>query len=144
MPTISDTARYITEKTGAVSAMKLQKLMYYAQAWNLVWEEQPVFEDDFRAWANGPVLQDLYAKHRGQFIVDASLFRDGSAEALTARQRANIDKVLSFYGEHTAQWLSDLSHRERPWLDARGNTPIGEPSTAIIPKAAIHEYYSSL
>ncbi|MCX4030939.1 Panacea domain-containing protein [Aeromonas caviae] len=144
MATIFDVAKYITESMGEISAMKLQKLMYYSQAWNLVWEEEPLFTNDFQAWANGPVLPSLYARHRGQFKVDATLFADGDSNVLTAEQRANIDKVLGFYGEQTAQWLSNLTHQENPWLHARGELPAGASSEAIIPQADIHEYYSSL
>ncbi len=144
MATIFDVAKYITERTGEVSAMKLQKLMYYAQAWSLVWEEEPLFINDFQAWANGPVLPTLYARHRGMFKVDASLFNDASSDNLTAAERGNIDKVLAFYGDKTAQWLSNLTHQENPWLDARGDLPVGAASEVVIPQAAIHEYYSSL
>jgi uncharacterized phage-associated protein len=144
MATIFDVAKYITERTGAVSAMKLQKLMYYAQAWSLVWEEEPLFSSDFQAWANGPVLPALYACHRGMFKVDSSLFADADSSSLTDAERGNVDKVLAFYGDKTAQWLSNLTHQENPWLEARDGLPAGASSEAIIPQASIHEYYSSL
>ena len=144
MVTIFDVAKYITERCGELSAMKLQKLMYYAQAWSLVWEEEPLFEDDFQAWANGPVLPALYARHLGQFKVNSELFIDGDSSHLSEAETKNIDKVLAFYGDKTAQWLSTLSHQETPWLDARGDLPSGSASENMIPKATIHEYYSSL
>lgn len=144
MANVFDVAKYILESRGPMSAMKLQKLMYYSQAWSLVWEEEPLFSDDFQAWANGPVLPDLYNVHRGQFKVDSSLVAHSNSAALSAEERANIDRVLTFYGDKTAQWLSNLTHQENPWLDARGDLPVGAPSTAIIPKAAMHEYYSAL
>jgi len=96
MATLFDVAKYITEQTGEVSAMKLQKLMYYAQAWNLVWEEEALFPNDFQAWANGPVLPTLYARHRGMFKVDASLFSEANSGNLTEAERSNVDKVLAF------------------------------------------------
>jgi len=144
MATIFDVAKYITERTGEVSAMKLQKLMYYAQAWNLVWEEEPLFSNDFQAWANGPVLPTLYARHRGMFKVDATLFADADSSSLNEAERGNVDKVLAFYGDKTAQWLSNLTHQENPWLEARGELPVGASSEAVISQSAIHEYYSSL
>lgn len=144
MAAVADVARYITERTGAVSAMKLQKLMYYSQAWNLVWDEAPLFEEDFQAWANGPVLPNLYNRHRGMFSVDAKLFPDGDVQTLSESERGNIEKVLSFYAQKTAQWLSNLTHQEAPWLDARGETPVGAASNAVISQAAMHEYYSAL
>ena len=144
MATIFDVAKYITERSGELSAMKLQKLMYYAQSWCLVWDEEPLFEDDFQAWANGPVLPALYARHRGQFKVNSALFSDGDCSRLSVADIKNIDKVLMFYGDKTAQWLSTLSHQENPWLDGRGGLPPGTASENIIPKASLHEYYSSL
>jgi uncharacterized phage-associated protein len=144
MATIFDVAKYITERTGEVSAMKLQKLIYYAQAWSLVWEEEPLFPEDFQAWANGPVIPTLYARHRGMFKVSSSLFDDADSESLTQAERGNVDKVLAFYGDKTAQWLSNLTHQENPWLEARQGLPVGASSEAIIPQAALHEYYSSL
>jgi uncharacterized phage-associated protein len=144
MASVFDVAKYITEKSGEMSAMKLQKLMYYSQAWNLVWEEEPLFENDFEAWANGPVLPCLYSAHRGLFKVDSALFSTANSSSLNATERANIDKVLAFYGTQTAQWLSNLTHQENPWLDAREGLPVGAASNAVIHQSAIHEYYSAL
>lgn len=144
MTTIFDVAKYITERMGEMSAMKLQKLTYYCQAWHLVWQEQPLFEEDFQAWANGPVQPQLYASHRGIFKVDASLFNTGDLTRLTEDQINSINKVLSFYGDKTAQWLSSLTHQENPWLNARGELDPGVASDAVIQKSSIHEYYSSL
>lgn len=144
MATIYDVAKYITETQGEMSAMKLQKLMYYAQAWNMAWEDEPLFADDFQAWANGPVLPAIYEKHRGQFKVDTSFFKEGNSANLSETEQENIGKVLGFYGDKTAQWLSNLTHQEDPWLNARGDTPVGDYSNAVIPLSAIHEYYSSL
>lgn len=144
MASIFDVARFITENSADLSAMKLQKLMYYSQAWNLVWEEACLFEDDFQAWANGPVLPELYSRHRGMFKVSPEIFGDGNTAELSDVQKENVQRVLGFYGEKNAQWLSELTHQETPWLSARGETPIGEPSSAVIPKSAMHEYYSAL
>ncbi len=144
MALVADVARYILDQRGEMSAMKLQKLMYYAQAWHLVWEEEPLFAEDFQAWANGPVLPTLYGLHRGQFKVGPELLPSGDPSRLSRSQREDIDKVLKFYGDKTAQWLSDLTHKEAPWAVTRGDLPIGTNCERVIPKSAIHEYYSSL
>lgn len=141
---VIDVAKFIIEKTGELTAMKLQKLVYYSQAWNLAWEDEPLFPEDFEAWANGPVVPELYKMHRGMLKVDASLFTDGDTSVLTPRSRENIDKVLSFYAHKSAFELSHMTHQESPWVDARGNTPIGESSNAVVSQAAMHEYYGSL
>jgi uncharacterized phage-associated protein len=110
----------------------------------MVWEEEPLFADDFQAWANGPVLPAIYSKHKGLFKVNRSLFSEGDSGNLSETEQENIQKVLGFYGDKTAQWLSNLTHQEDPWLNARGDTPVGASSNQTIPLSAIHEYYSSL
>ena len=74
MANIFNVARYILRKQDNMSTWKLQKLCYYAQAWSLAWTEQPLFEEDFQAWANGPVAPVLFAQHRGKFSVSESDF----------------------------------------------------------------------
>lgn len=142
--TFQDVAKYILEKTGDISAMKLQKLMYYSQAWSLVWDEACLFEDDFEAWANGPVLKALYNLHRGQFKVSSTLVADGDVNKLTEEQVDTIDKVLECFGDKTAQWLSDLTHKEQPWILARDGLEPMQVSSNVITKGSMDEYYSAL
>ena len=47
-------------KHGAILMMKLHKLIYYAQAWSLVWDEKPLFHETIEAWPSGPVVPVLY------------------------------------------------------------------------------------
>ncbi len=63
MATVFDVAAYILEQYSAIPTMKLQKLIYYCQAWSLVWDEEPLFSEDIEAWANGPVVRSLYEAH---------------------------------------------------------------------------------
>lgn len=143
MARVEDVAAYILKKLGPITAMKLQKLVYYCQAWCLVWEEAPLFDDEIQAWANGPVSPKLYRRHRGGFkLVDI----DGDASALSDRETGVIDDVLEFYGDKSSQWLSELTHKEEPWKRARekAGLKIGERGSAVISHAAMANYYSSL
>lgn len=142
MTNVFDVACYILEKQGEMTAMKLQKLVYYAQAWSLVWDESPLFSEQIQAWANGPVIPALYEKHRGQFKV--TTIDGGDAGNLSDNQKDTIDKVLEFYGNHTSHWLSDLTHSESPWLDAREGLHFGERGRQEISLAAMAEYYEGL
>jgi uncharacterized phage-associated protein len=60
--TVYDVAKYILVRQGEMTTFKLHKLLYYSQAWSLVWDDAPLFSDDFYAWANGPVLPLLILK----------------------------------------------------------------------------------
>jgi uncharacterized phage-associated protein len=140
---VIDLADYILESRGPMSAMKLQKLAYYCQAWVLVWADKELFPDRIEAWANGPVVRSLYAKHRGEFRLRKGFF-GGETERVVGEQKRMIDKVLSFYGDKDPQWLSNLTHMEQPWLDARKGLAPGERGDREISKAAMQEYYASL
>lgn len=143
MATVFDVASCILAEHGKMTAMKLQKLAYYAQAWSLVWDEAPLFPNRIEAWANGPVCPDLYSAHKGVFEVSADNFR-GDPTKLNTQQLDVVHRVLAHYGEKTAQWLSDLTHAESPWKYAREGLPPGERSGREITQGAMAEYYGSL
>jgi uncharacterized phage-associated protein len=143
MASVLDVAAYILKKCGPQSAMKLQKLVYYTQAWSTVWLDRPLFSDRIEAWANGPVCPALYQLHRGEFMVEAKNSLDRSP-VLSPEETKTIDSVLDFYGGKPSQWLSDLTHSESPWMDARAGLSPGERGEKEITPAAMHEYYSSL
>lgn len=144
MASVLDVAAYILKKRGSMSAMKLQKLVYYAQAWSLVWDEKRLFKAEIQAWANGPVVPMLYNQHRGMFKVSASGLGRGDPSKLNAEQRETIDAVLKFYGDKPAHALSKLTHREPPWMSARKGLKPGERGSNVITTASMAEYYDSL
>lgn len=148
MKTVYDIANYILVKLGPMSTMKLQKLCYYAQAWSLAWDGVPLFNEDFQAWANGPVCPELYDIHRGEFYIGPEttikyaknlVFSDFSDN-----EKETLDVVISDYGDKEAHWLSELTHKERPWLETRGTLGLGERSKEVIPKELMQEYYAGL
>lgn len=142
MANVQDVAAYILSKLKPITAMKLQKLAYYSQAWSLVWDEKPLFPERIEAWANGPVIPELYGMHRGEFQL--SQLSEGDPAQLTPTEVETIDKVLEFYGDKASQWLSDLTHQEDPWLNARQGLKPGERGNNEITHAAMAEYYGSL
>ena len=144
MITVFDVANYILQKTGQVTSMKLQKLVYYSQAWSLAWDDEPLFCEDFQAWANGPVCPELFKAHKGHFRLPSDFFASVADSKLSQVQTDTIDVVLEDYSEMTPRELSDLTHRERPWKEARGNTPPGMPCENVIEKDVMRDYYSGI
>lgn len=143
MASVHDVAAYILEKQPSMSTWKLQKLVYYSQAWHLVWEERPLFAERIEAWANGPVAPDLYAKHRGKFEV-SGWNRWGKASNVRAGEAKTIDIILNTYGNLTGRQLSHITHNESPWLDARGDIGPTVRSNAEIPRDSMQAFYGAL
>jgi uncharacterized phage-associated protein len=144
MANVFDVAVRILKECGEMPAMKLQKLVYYSQAWSLVWDEAPLFDETIEAWANGPVVRDLYTRHRLNYFANETQMDGGNPENLTTDQVETIDAVLRYYGKKSSQWLSDLTHMESPWMDAREGLEPGERGETEITQASIAEYYTAL
>lgn len=138
-----DVADYILEKQAPISSMKLQKLVYYSQAWHLVWEDRPLFNEEIQAWANGPIIVELYNKHRGTFLLERGFFH-GNTSLISEPSKDAINKVLDFYGHKDAQWLSSLTHLEDPWRHAREGLSDGERGSNEISLESMAEYYGSI
>lgn len=142
MASVHDVAAYILEKQGQMTTMKLQKLVYYCQAWSLVWEERPLFDAQIEAWANGPVVPALYERHRGVYSIQS--WSHGDSSNLNDSDRETIDAVLEHYGNKSSQWLIDLTHNEDPWCNARRGMAPTERGNTVISHSELAEYYSSL
>lgn len=144
MATIFDVAKYFLRELGPLSTWKLQKLCFYAQAWELAWTGFPIFMEDFEAWANGPVCPELFHAHQGKYYVSEGEIAYGSPDNLTEAQKEDIDIVSQDYGDMEPYALRELSHSEDPWKNARGNLPEGAKCNTIITKESMGIYYGSL
>ena len=66
MNSIHDIADYVIlrikteDKYASLINLKLQKLLYYIQAWSYGINKRPFFNGDFEAWIHGPVNRDIY------------------------------------------------------------------------------------
>jgi len=143
MASVLDVAECILKLHGRMTAMKLQKLAYYSQAWSLVWDERPMFREPIEAWANGPVVRKLFDAHRGKFEVKAGDI-GGDPKRLDEDAKDTVRAVLKKYGDKGSNWLSDLTHREDPWREARRGLSDGERGNHVISHAAMTEYYGNL
>ena len=139
---VFDVAAFIIKLMGEMSTMKLQKLVFYCQAWSLVWDEKPLYSEKIEAWANGPVVKELFDYHRGAYIINNISI--GNPDCLDSNQKDTVNQVLKTYGDKSAQWLIELTHLEKPWIQARKGLSLNERGNREIAHDAIVEYYSSL
>lgn len=124
--TVHDVAAYIlAELPGGMSTMKLQKLCYFAQGWSLAVLDEPLFADEFEAWARGPVCRALFAQHRTEYSVGS--WPMGDPANLSPRQKLVVDAMLNNYGALTGVELSALTHKPNtPWSAARARASATE------------------
>lgn len=139
-------AHYIVTKIGTTEGLKLHRLLYYIQAWTLVWDDDSLFEDEIQAWVNGPIITTLWNKLDCHYTVGLpDLFGIGMTDTeLTPNQKDKINHVLEFYGHQSSDWLTDVTKMEDPWIKARKDCVYSERGHHIISLLSMARYYSSL
>jgi uncharacterized phage-associated protein len=135
-----------SEKGDSITPLKLQKLVYYAQAWHYTVFNEALFDDKIEAWTHGPVVRSLWEKFKDvgkdTFIDTARL--DVAIVSFSNSTRTLLEEVNKIYGEHSGSYLEDLTHSEAPWKDARGNSSVYAASTNEITLKSLKAYYSQL
>ena len=119
----------------AISNMKLQKLLYYAQGFALVILNKPLFQDDFEAWEYGPVLRPVYDEYKRFGSSALPKPNDFSFSDYTKGEKDLFDAVYNEYGKYSAWALSEMTHQTPPWKNTLRNHTIS--------KDAMKNYFST-
>lgn len=123
-----------------VTNLKLQKLVYYAQAWYLALYNKALFNEDFEAWVHGPVIPKLYQKYKSFSWHPIKL---NVAPQLPLDIIEFLEEISEEYLAYDGYELEQMTHLEKPWQQARKNLQLDEPSHNIIKKEWMQEYYRS-
>lgn len=117
-----DVAQYITDwcKTNKqeLTAMKLQKLLYYSQVWSIMKNGQKMFPEQIEAWQRGIVIPSVYKKHKGEFFIYSWDYVSLQKTKQNDKAKKILDLVLNNYGDRSGDLLSSITHAEEPWINA--------------------------
>ncbi len=127
-----------------ITNLKLQKLLYYSQAWYLAIVDRPLFDERIEAWVHGPVVPPVFGSFK-QFRarpITAIPF-DGNIEPGCNDRTISdhIAEILDVYAKFTGGQLESLTHREQPWLEARKGLAGDEPSNNVISLESMKAFY---
>jgi uncharacterized phage-associated protein len=127
-----------------LTPLRLQKLLYYVQAWSLALHDKPLFDEDIQAWANGPVVKRVYQafSDKGGTAIDPKDVHD--PKDLTQEEQDFIGSVWESYKGYSAMSLRAMSHAEAPWIEARQGLNPAERSSNVITHASMKSYFSQL
>ena len=127
------------EKDNPVSNLKLQKLLYYSQAWHLALFRIPLFEEDIEAWVHGPVVPEIFRRYREcKWSPIPNNVTNGDYQF-----RPHLEEVWRVYGKFAAFDLERLTHSEEPWKNARMGLAPDASSHNIISKSSMRDYYAA-
>lgn len=122
-----------------MTPMKLQKILYLAQANYLASTDHRLFDEPTEAFKHGPVVYKVYATYPGKQIIAA---RDdnpsGSADQnLPLDVRDFLDRIWMTYKDWSASQLRKLSHEQDPWK----NNYVESAYRTEIPDQDMVEYF---
>lgn len=149
MYTVYDIANWFLSNLENVTNKKLQKLVYYAYSWYLVFNNESAdnielrfFENKFEAWVHGAVYPELYIMYKkyGSGVIPSY---EGSLPDFSEDDLDVLNQVLEVYGKYTGNELESICHQESPWKDARKGLTMYEPSHELINDEAIFKCYSA-
>lgn len=120
-----------------ISNLKLQKLVYYAQAYHLAMHGEPLFGDRLEAWEHGPVVPDLYHAYKEYGAANIPAPSDLHLDAYSEETAEFLDEVYNVFGQYSAWKLRNMTHEERPWVEAYENGERGR----VISHAAMRDFY---
>ena len=121
--------------------LKLQKLLYYCQAWHLALNDAPLFSEDIEAWIHGPAVPRVFGtfKEYRWSVIERPVTPLENMDVLR-----HVNEVLNSYGKYGATELERLTHSEAPWIYARRGLAPDEPSRNVISTDHMKNFYRSL
>lgn len=141
-------SNYILKHYGPMSHLKLQKLVYYCDAYSLAYFGKPLITDDFEAWVHGPVCRRLYdsLKDKSKLYSDVAYTSDGidvdkEFSTLTSDQQSLINSILGQLSSWSSFELETSTHQETPWKNARKGCSEADKCSVVISKDDMREYY---
>jgi len=134
---------YLANKEGKpITNKKLQKLVYYAQAWSLVLNNKKLFSEPIEAWVHGPAVRSLYVQYKKfGFNPIQENVEETSFKSISRKTKELLDEIWKVYGKLDASYLEMLTHAERPWLEAREGLQGSESSEVEISTRTMKNYY---
>lgn len=154
MENLKDVCNYVVfrltgEGGASISHLKLQKLLYYTQAWYLAYEGKPLFDGEFQAWIHGPVNRSIYNRFKDSKYMYSNITLedlgdiDFKFEGVTEENKTFIDGVLEVYAQYSDTQLEKMTHDETPWQQARGGLQPYERCEETISDETMASYYSA-
>lgn len=142
-------SNYILKHYGPMSHLKLQKLLFYCDAYHLAYFDKQLISDKFEAWVHGPVSRKVYRNLSDKSILYADLSfspieginEDECFNELASIQQEFISSVLEDLHTWTGLQLEIATHREEPWIAARKGYGEADKCCVEIDKEITRIYY---
>lgn len=135
---VLDVSRYIIkysdEKLNGISNLKLQKILYFVQAYYLITDNKLCFKEDIVATSYGPVVFKAYNELKGfgalpipyfaryieydknnLWTAEEKFFDD---KVIPKKDKEKINFILETFKDYSSTELNELVFNQEPWQKA--------------------------
>ena len=131
-----------------ISNLKLQKMVFYCQAYHIAKYREQLIDNKFEAWKHGAVLPALYNDYSYLGYNNKQKYEkkeyDNIRSDLGEYLTGFLDKIINEFSDMTASEIRELNHSEEPWKEARRGYEPDDSCNEIIKEDTIYKYYSQL
>ncbi len=131
-----------------ISNKKLQKIIFYCQAYHIAIYKEKLIDNDFEAWRHGAVLPVLYNNYCKYGYNNINKYTE---EAYNKARRVMgvylcdfLDTIIDKFSSMSADCIEILNHSELPWQEAREGYLPSQNCNEVINEETINRYYSEL
>lgn len=123
-----------------ISNLKLQKILYFAQAASLALDKKPLFKEEIYAWNYGPVVEEVYHAFKHNMKTPIKNTTNEDYTKFDAELVAFLEDIWSTFAKYSAGKLVEMTHAHAPWKDAYQSNTISK----VIKKDVIQNYYQNV
>jgi uncharacterized phage-associated protein len=131
------------ESGDLITHLKVQKLLYYAEAWTQTLADTELFDEQLQAWAHGPVVPEIFHEFKSHGWQPLPVPSDERFPEISKEATEILEQVFEVYGDIPAKTLENMTHEDEPWIRARGDKSQEERCDKIIPKEEVRQYFKS-
>ena len=143
-------SNFILKNYGPMSHLKLQKLLFYCEAYHLAYLNTSLIDEDFQAWIHGPVCRPVYDNLKAHSVLYSDIVFDNASNPdevlehnLTSTQLGILNDVLGNLSTWRDLELEAATHKEQPWITARKGYAAADKCEVVISKTEMMAFYKA-
>jgi uncharacterized phage-associated protein len=129
------------ESGDQITHLKLQKLLYYAEAWSQTLRDEELYKEEIQAWAHGPVVPEVFHEFKQYGWNPLPVPSEQKIPEIDNDVKDVLEQVFDVYADLPAKTLEDMTHQDDPWIKARGGISPEERCDTVMPKEALKKFF---
>lgn len=126
-----------------ITHLKVQKLLYYSEAWVQAILNKELFQESIQAWSHGPVVPEVFHAFKSNQWNSLPVPSQDSIITIDEDYEDVLNQVFDTYADIPAKTLELMTHNDAPWIKARGSLDPEQRCEVVMQKNDIKDYFKN-